>query len=756
MVHRRLLASLALSVAAPLLAVVPTAAAEAGPTGVAATPTMVAAAGPLDDTRELPPGQVFSVEDGPAVQLGAYPGPETLQADPPMAAVESASPPPGTVRQWLGLDQVGGRYYRKDYTLRGIGDHIEVWVADDLAFPVGDCRDRVTAAAVVTDEQVASFVQEFDTNIYPTETAAFSTPPDRDGTHALLGPDAGGNGGDFTGAGDKTVTLVDNVRDANFYDLPNAPTYVAGFFSRQLAEWTDRNVMTVDAFDWLHRTGAEPADEPTADPCTSRPGRPHLYEGVFAHEWQHLLQYYIDPLESIWLNEGLSDFAQTVTGYVDANATVFQRGTDTHLACFQGFGTVQTVFNPHPRDCGGPENSLNLWDEGNNASGVLADYGNAYQFLLFLYDRYGTSVISTLHRDSAQQGLTSVATALGARGIANVFDVLHDYQMMTYLDGIIDGARCLEVSGFRRADATSASVTSTINLANPAINATPGVAPNGADYVPLTGVAPGGAVVALRGRELTSLVFDGAAALPPLAQDWRIVTDDPDRPGDPVLFSGNADGLDAVAIIPVTVPVAQPELTFLAKYGAEAGYDFGYVSVSTDGGASYVPVAGDRTVTGPNGPALTGSTAGFEAHHFDLSAYAGQQILLSFRYVSDAGVNAGGLLLDDITLGGALLSDGSTLTPFLSPTAIRPTPVSNWAIRIIGISESADRTMITVLAPTVGTRLTMDTRALRKLDRSDRVLVMVSYDEPTGRHGQYAPYTLTVNGTVQAGGSPST
>ena len=128
--------------------------------------------------------------------------------------------------------------------------------------------------------------------------------------------------------------------------------------------------MTIDAFDWAHRSGANPADEPTADPCTSRPARPHLYEGTFAHEWQHLLHNYTDPFETNWINEGLSDFAQTLTGSWTARATVFDRGADSHLYCFQGFGSVQTPFNPNPRDCGGPENSLNLWGEGDPERGA--------------------------------------------------------------------------------------------------------------------------------------------------------------------------------------------------------------------------------------------------------------------------------------------------------------------------------------------------------------------------------------------------
>ncbi|GAB3955154.1 hypothetical protein GCM10027614_63590 [Micromonospora vulcania] len=262
------------------------------------------------------------------------------------AAAET--PAVGTVRQWLGLDDVQGTVYRKDYTLRAVGEHIEVWVANDLAFPAGDCRAQVPSSTQITDAQVTHLVDEFDKNMYPKETNAFSTPPDRDGTNAQVPPDANGNGGVYTGAGDKTVTLVDNVRDDNYYTFPAAPTYIAGFFSAQFNELLDRNVMTVDAFDWLHRMTANPPDEPTNDLCTSRGARPNSYEGTFAHEWQHLAHYYTDPFEGNWINEGLSDFAMSLTGYSDSKATVFDRGVDSHLNCFQGFGTVQTPYNANP------------------------------------------------------------------------------------------------------------------------------------------------------------------------------------------------------------------------------------------------------------------------------------------------------------------------------------------------------------------------------------------------------------------------
>ncbi|HEX4942574.1 MAG TPA: hypothetical protein VFW51_08565, partial [Actinomycetota bacterium] len=35
----------------------------------------------------------------------------------------------GEIRTWLGLDDVAGSFYTKNYRLRGIGEHIEVWTA---------------------------------------------------------------------------------------------------------------------------------------------------------------------------------------------------------------------------------------------------------------------------------------------------------------------------------------------------------------------------------------------------------------------------------------------------------------------------------------------------------------------------------------------------------------------------------------------------------------------------------------------------
>ena len=365
----------------------------------------------------------------------------------------NAKTPPqvGDVRTWLGLDDVAGGFYTKNFTMRGKGKHIEVWTATgtrtlngvtttDLNFQDGDCRngERTT----VTDAQVRYLINQFDQQHLPDRVGA-SSASRRNGTAATRPeqPPWGFRPTYYIGDGDDIVVLIDNVRDDNLYDLNNTQgfSYIAGFFSSGLNGFFNRNVMTIDAFDWLHRTGQNPPNEPVpGDNCASAPARPSLYEGVFAHEYQHLLLSYVDPPEATWINEGTSDVAIALTGYGDPAAPITDLHFDSHIQCFQGYNSVQTDANPNPRP-GGPENSLNVWGDQNfdHEQEILCDYGAAYSFLLWLMDTYGDEVISTIHNDSDHQGFDAIQAVLDdvAPGttVAEAIDVWQ----------ADDGARCV-------------------------------------------------------------------------------------------------------------------------------------------------------------------------------------------------------------------------------------------------------------------------------------------------------------------------
>ena len=94
-----------------------------------------------------------------------------------------------------------------------------------------------------------------------------------------------------------------------------------------------------------------------------------------------------------------------------------------------------------------------------------------------------------------------------------------------------------------------------------------------------------------------------------------------------------------------------PVFSFASSWGIEEGYDYGYLEVSDDGGATWAKLPdmdGTFVTDGSGSPGLTGKGKG--TLRFDLSAYAGKQITLRLRYVSDIGVQWDGWFADDFKL----------------------------------------------------------------------------------------------------------
>jgi len=97
-------------------------------------------------------------------------------------------------------------------------------------------------------------------------------------------------------------------------------------------------------------------------------------------------------------------------------------------------------------------------------------------------------------------------------------------------------------------------------------------------------------------------------------------------------------------------------------YDIEDGWDYAYIEVSTDGGATWTILPGGYTTTeNPSGNSYgagyTGlsspggdSSAGAEwiQETLDLSPFAGKEILIRFEYLTDEAVNHAGLCVDDI------------------------------------------------------------------------------------------------------------
>ncbi|WP_127532979.1 choice-of-anchor J domain-containing protein [Paenibacillus kobensis] len=529
----------------------------------------------------------------------------------------------GIVKPWLTSNDVDGNYYLKNFTLRAVGNNGEVWVANNLNFPNGDPRN---GSVQITDAQVQYLLNEFETRIYPKEIEYFAPPAERkgnDGYNGLYKDDSG-----------RVVILIDNIKDQSYYN-PTYPSYIAGYFSPTVSDFTDRNVMTVDCYNWLKRTGPNAAE-------------PYLYEGVFAHEFQHLLHRDTDPNEESFINEGLSDFAQYMVGYGHSTDHVDE-------------------FMSHLR------NSLTLWGDQSDLQ-ILADYGNAYLFQLYLYDHYGESFIQTLFHDP-YTGISGVEDALAQAGIGKTFaEVYADYMTAVVLDSGYQGDP--STYKFNSIDLTPDFTSSVL-----ADNTSPAW---GTDIKVIT-----------PDPKIDHLYFQG---LDFLRTNWTPV-EDPERGA--VLWGNQGDLADNFLIKELDLTSqAAPELSFDTSYNIEEQWDFGAVQVSEDGGKTWTSLANEDTRSdlveegypkiAANLPGFTGSSGGWKTESFDLSAYAGKKVLLGFRYLTDWGYNEAGWYLSNLRLNGTVI-DAMTDTSGFKSLEQATGQYVNYQVQFIGLMKNYDK-----------------------------------------------------------------
>ena len=505
----------------------------------------------------------------------------------------------------------------KEFTLRSVGDNVEIWVANNLAYG----PDNPKPADVVTQEQVDRLKDEFDSNIYPKATEFFGTPDTLDGSNAPLPEMVGLPEGYYEGS-DKVIMLVDNVQDEGWND-PTYPFFVAGFFWQTLENYMDRNIVTIDSNSWETRLES-------------------TFFGTTIHELQHLIQADNDGSEETWLNEGMSTFSEFLGGY----------GSDA--------GSINFYLDH-------PENSLVNWDEHSGAGTgpeTIADYGQTYLFTLYMYDKFGKEFIRELATDGTSQGIASVNERLAASGSDKTFtEVYQDFMTALTLDDD-------SVSSDYKFDS--------INLRELPVNAAGDLRGKTVDFdkaltFEKVGVpAWGGDFKEFNfGNDVRSLKFDGVDFLP---LQWSTV-ENPLDPSEQVLHANNGDEADQALIFNATVPAENPTLTFDHFLDIEEQWDFGVVQVSTDNGESWTSLANENTrsdVVDEGHPTIKENVPGFTGHStewttetFDLSAYAGQDVLVSFRNLTDWGYNDSGWFIKNINVGD-FTADGTSTDSFKS------------------------------------------------------------------------------------------
>ncbi|QHJ70427.1 immune inhibitor A domain-containing protein [Planococcus halotolerans] len=503
----------------------------------------------------------------------------------------------------------------KEFTLRSIGDNVEIWVAKDLAYGPNNPKP----ADVVTQAQVDKLRDEFDSNIYPVATDFFGTPDSLDGSNSPLPGLVGLPEGYYEGS-DKVIMLVDNVQDEG-WNNPDYPFFVAGFFWQTLENYMDRNIITIDTNSWETRLES-------------------TFFGTTIHELQHLIQADNDGAEETWLNEGMSTFSEYLGGYG------------------HGEGSINFYLDH-------PENSLVNWDEhGTAATGpeTIADYGQVYLFTLYMYDKFGQEFIRELATDGESQGMASVNKTLQDYGTNKTFtEVYQNFMTALTLDNSdVSSDYNIDSIDLRELPVGDGVRGKTVDFEKALTFEKEGVPAWGGDFKEFN-----------FGKDVRGLEFDGVDFLP---LQWSTVANPLDA-SEQVLHANNGDEADQSLIFGATVPADNPTLTFDHYYDIEEQWDYAVVQVSTDNGETWTSLENENTRTDvveegyptikENVPGFTGHKLDWSTETFDLSAYAGQDVLVSFRNLTDWGYNDAGWFIKNVQLGD-FSADGSSTEAFQS------------------------------------------------------------------------------------------
>jgi hypothetical protein len=454
----------------------------------------------------------------------------------------------------------------------------------------------------ISTDQLSYLLSEFDNNMWPVETEVFGEPLPR---------------GD---EGQKVWTLIHNIRDDSYYDC-SATSYIAGYFSASENAENNKNMMHIDSYDWQNRTGPEAA-------------RPFLYEGTFAHEFEHLIHFDIDPDEPSWVDEGLADLAGYLAGYGHSSG---------HVANYM-------VYHPLT--------ALTFWGGG------LEDYGASYLFQLYLFEKFGgADFVSALVAEQAN-GIEGIENTLAAFGFSESFDEIFDnWTIANYIDDTRkdDGKYGYETLDIGSADSWGYSIEYALqNFWWGPSDATPFAG----NYEFLSGAGP---------QPYTAQYFR-------FNNDKRanVWIDGDDYAGTPA-YSGTYEWYsDAEAWAwrsfyqSFDIPAGGATLEFMTFFEIEDDWDYGYVEVYDHNTGEWYTLDAAGTVDyvahgqdNPNTPderepvtyeaagrwhGFTGNSGGWIPVSMDLTPFAGHTIDLYFTTWQDGAFTLQMMYVDDISI----------------------------------------------------------------------------------------------------------
>lgn len=350
-----------------------------------------------------------------------------------------------------------------------------------------------------------------------------------------------------------------------------------------------------------------------------RPGDGY-YDRVLSHEFQHMIHWSVDQNEESWMNEGLSELAAYLNDF----------GPSSFMADY--------LYDP--------DIQLTGWPEGSSGRG--ANYGGAFLFDAYFLDRFGQDALKLLVKDPAN-GMAGVDSTLDQIDAGLTADeVFGDWLIANMINDPTVGAGNYAYAGM--------TAIPPPGLADDVYDypyaLTSSVHQYGVDYIQLNGPAE------------VDITFTGTQQVSLIPADTQNTDGDPDTDDSYVWWSNRGDDSDMTLARRVDLTeVDEATLEYDLWYWIEELWDYGYLTVSTDGGQTWqvLPTA-YTTEEDPHGnaygPGYTGqsfnlpeaSEDGWLHESIDLSAFAGQEIYIGFEMVTDDAVNQPGMAIDNICI----------------------------------------------------------------------------------------------------------
>ncbi|MBN1304880.1 MAG: immune inhibitor A [Anaerolineales bacterium] len=446
-------------------------------------------------------------------------------------------------------------HFSVDATLQYATPHLYFWIQDGVQF---------------RGEDVKKLSETFETEIYPTNRDFF---------------------------GSEWTPGVDG--DPHIYVLfaRNLGNYVGGYYSSA----DEVNPLVCD-YSNGHEMFLVNADGVSL-------GSQSIY-GTLAHEHQHMIHWYQDRNETIWLNEGFSVLSEFLYGYPTWVDGSYISHTDTQL----------TDWSP---------------EQSENAN----HYGASFLFTTYFLDRFGNEATRALIRNP-ENGLESIEGVLTDIGAVDTVsgqavtadDLVVDWMITNYLldASVADGRYTYHNKSDTPKARPNEEITDCPNTDSYRVRQ------YGADYLRIT--CSGDYTLYFEGSTIAHLLpvdaYSGAYAF------WSNKGDESNMTLTRTFDFSDVNG-------PIT-------FTYWTWYDIEEDYDYLYLDVSENGRAWEIITTPSGTGEDPTGNSFgwgyNSYSDGWIQEEVDFSQYAGKVIQVRFEYVTDAAVNGEGLLLDDIAI----------------------------------------------------------------------------------------------------------